>query len=373
MKSLCLLAIGVMIFGFSTAVHSQTMKEKLQAQKEKLTGQKKGRVCAPDLTDEQVVEFLGGAEPDDGIISPFHQTNIGNIVFTKTKIAPKDVTAADVATEFSINDPIYFTFFMDKSFRNQVLYPLNTDGSGFNAGWCWDHSFHKFYPESNGTGVPRLNIPGDNMIYVELDGKQITEVPFYLSVNSNSTETAFSGYIATDPKDFVPRLEWMDFMRALAEGSHAVKVEIAGFSLEAGMTKAVAASGSFALKKAAGEKYAPVMGKSWSDYTAKMKDANLTAKVLAAVKDFGRSNGYAEKFVKVKIESSDWVITRTKTLTPVITGRYVVALCYATYPDGMCKVQRYLFRQNYDGTGYQSTVKSRGVYNNDYPQAIDCD
>ena len=373
MKTLCLLAMGVIIFGFSSSVHSQTMKERLQAQKNKLAGNKKGRVCAPDLTDEKVLELLGGAEPDDGIISPFHQANIGKIVFTKKKIAPKDITAADLATEFSINDPIYFTFFMDKSFRNQVLYPLNTDGSGLNAGWCWDYSFKKFYEESSGTGVPKLNLSGDNMVYVEMDGKQITEVPFYLAVNPNSTETAFSGYIATDPSDMVPRPEWMDFMRALAEGNHTVKVEIAGFSLDAGMTKGMAASGGFTLIKDAGEKYAPVMGKTWSDYSAKMKDANLEAKILAAVKDFGRTNRYAEKFIKVKIESPDWIITRTKTLTPVITGRYVVALCYTTWPDGMCKVQRYLFRQNYDGSGYQSTVKSRGVYNNDYPRAIDCD
>lgn len=373
MKSLCLLAIGVMIFGFSSILHSQTMKERLQAQKDKLVGQKKGRVCAPDLTEEQVVEFLGGAESDDGILSPFHQANIGNIVFTKTEMNPKDITASDIVTEFSINDPIYFTFFMDKSFRNRVLYPLNGDGSGYNEGWCWDHSFHKFYEESHGTGVPKLNIAGDNMVYVEMDGVQITDVPFYLAVNSNSTKTAFTGSIATDPKITVPRPEWMDLMRKLSAGNHSMNVEIAGFSLDAGMTKGLAASGGFNLKKGAEEEYSPVMGKSWSDYSAKMKDANLTAKALTSVQDFGRTKRYAENFVKVKIESSDWVITRTKTLTPVITGRYIVALCYGTYPDGMCKVQRYLFRQNYDGSGYSSTLLCRGVYNNDYPQAIDCD
>ncbi|MFK8037141.1 MAG: hypothetical protein AB8B74_02540 [Crocinitomicaceae bacterium] len=374
MKSLCLLAIGAMILGFSIPVHGQTMKEKLEAQKAKLLSQsKKGRVCAPDLTDQQVLDFLGGPVPDDGIISTFHQANIGKVVFTKKKIAPKDITAADVVTEFSINDPIYFTFFMDKSFRNQVLFPLNTDGSGFNTGWCWDYSFKKFYPESNGSGVPKLNLQGYNMVYVEMDGKQITEVPFYLAVNSSSTETAFTGSIATDPSIIVPRPEWMDFMRDLAEGNHSFKVEIAGFSLKAGMTKKVAATGDFTLKKKAGEKYSPVMGKSWSDYTAKMKDAKLTAKALASVKDYGHSNKYAEKFIKVKIESRDWVITRTKTLSPVITGRYIVALCYTTWPDGMCKVQRYLFRQNYNGSGYSSTLLCRGVYNNDFPQAIDCD
>jgi hypothetical protein len=36
------------------------------------------------------------------ILSPFHQANIGNIVFTNTEMAPKDITAADIVTEFSI-------------------------------------------------------------------------------------------------------------------------------------------------------------------------------------------------------------------------------------------------------------------------------
>ena len=375
MKSLCLLAIGAMILSFSAPVYGQTMKERLQAQKDKLGGQKKGRVCAPNLTEEEVVEFLGGAEPDDGILSPFHQANIGKIVFTKKKMEPKDITAADLVTEFSINDPIYFTFFMDKSFRNQVLYPLNTDGTGgFNDGWCWDHSFHKFYEESSGTGVPQLNMYGSNMVYVEVDGKQVTEVPFYLPVNVNSTKTAFTGYISTDPKnDMVPRDEMIDYLIALPEGSHSVNVEIAGFDLKVGMTKGLSASGGFSLKKDVGEKFSPVMGRSWADYKANMTDANLEAKVLTAVKDFGRVNSYDEKFVKIKIESSDWVITRTRTLNPVITGRYIVAFCYSTWPNGLCKVQRYSFRQEYDGSGYQSTVISRGVFSNDYPTAIDCD
>lgn len=373
MKSLCLLAIGVMMFSFSSPVLGQNWKDKLKQQKEKLTSQKKGRVCAPDLTDEQVLEFLGGAGPEDGFVSQFHQENIGNIVFTKKKMDPKDITAADIATEFSINDPIYFTIFMDKSFRNNILFPLNQDGSGYNQGWCWDYSFKKFYEESSGTGVPKLNLSGDNMVYVEMDGKQITEVPFYLQVYPNSPKMAFTGVIASDPTDVVPRQEWMDFMRALSDGSHSMKVEIAGFSLDAGMTRGLVGAGGFNLTKKAGEKYTPVMGKTWADFKAKQNDSNLETKMLASVKAFGSEHGYAEKFVKVKIESPDWVITRTKTLAPVITGRYVVGFVYSTWPDGMCKVQRYLFRQNYNGSGYSTTLLCRGVYNNDYPQAIDCD
>lgn len=372
MKSLCLLAIGIMTFSFSSTVYGQTMKEKLQAQKEKLSGQKKGRVCAPDLSDDEVMGFLGGAEPDDGILNPFHQAHLGQIVFTKKKMEPKDITDADVATELSINDPIYFTFFMDKSFRNQLLFPLNADGSGFNQGWCYDHSFHKFYPETRDSGIPSINGYGSHMIFVEIDGVQIEDILFFIRVDFNSTKTAFTGYIAPDPSEVQPGTAWIDLMAKLSEGDHKVNVEIAGFRLDAGITKEIS-KGSFNLKKKAGESYAPVMGKSWSDYSSKMNDSKLEAKVLKAVQDYGRVNSYSEKFVKIKIASSDWNITRTKTLTPVITGRYVIAYCYSTWSNGQCKVQRYSFRQEYDGSSYQSTVISRGVYNNDYPQAIDCD
>ncbi len=372
MKSLCLLAIGVMILTFSAPVYGQAWKEKLQDQKDKLAGQKKGKVYAPDLTDEEVMELLGGAEADEGIVSPFHQAHLGQVVFTKKKMEPKDITDADIATEFSINDPIYFTFFMSKSFRNQPLYPIDMNVGGYNQGWCWDYSFKKFYPETRDSGVPQYNGYGKHMVMVEVDGVQIEDIIFFVRVDFNSTKTAFTGYISPDPSQVQPTSQWIAHMAALSEGDHKVNVEIAGFDLGAGMSKEILA-GQFNLKKKPGESYAPVMGKSWADYSAKMNDSKLEAKILKAVQDYGRVNGYTEKFVKIKIASSDWTITRTKTIVPVITGRYVVAYCYSTWRDGQCKVQRYSFRQEYDGSGYQSTVISRGVYNNDYPQAIDCD
>ncbi|MFT5821620.1 MAG: hypothetical protein ACI8ZM_002874 [Crocinitomix sp.] len=372
MKSLCLLAIGIMIFSFSSPVYGQTMKDKLQAQKDKLVGQKKGKVYAPDLTDEEVMGLLGGAEVDDGIISPFHQGHLGQVVFTKKKMEPKDITEADIATEFSINDPIYFTFFMSKSLRNQPLYPIDMNVGGFNQGWCWDYSFKKFYPETNESGVPQYNGYGKHMVFVEIDGVQIEDIIFFVTIDFNSSKTAFTGYIAPNPSEVQPTTAWIELMAKLSEGDHKVNVEVAGFSLDAGMSKEQL-GGQFTLKKKAGESYAPVMGKSWSNYSSKMNNAKLEAKVLKAVQDYGRVNSYSEKFIKIKIASSDWTITRTKTIVPVITGRYIIAYCYSTWPNGQCKVQRYSFRQEYDGSGYQSTVISRGVYNNDYPQAIDCD
>ena len=120
MKTLCIIAIGTLLaFSTPATIHAQGWKDKVG-----LGGQKKGKVTGADLSEEQTMELLGGYKPDAGITSDFHKTHLNQIVFTTKRMDPKDITEADVKTEFSINDPIYFTFFMPKSFRNQILYPL---------------------------------------------------------------------------------------------------------------------------------------------------------------------------------------------------------------------------------------------------------
>lgn len=374
MKSLCIIAIGTLIAMAPAESFAQDWKDKLGVSK-------KGKVYAKDLNEDQTMELLGGYKPDDGVISDFHAAHQNQVVFTSKEMDPKDITEADVKTSFGINEPIYFTFFMPKSLRNQVIYPL--DKNGINETYYYDNSFHKWYhgPEYNSsnsnTGIPKINGYGSNLIYLEIDGVQIADIIFFVKVDFNSTKTAFTGYISPDPTKTQPRTEWIKHMTDLSAGDHKVKMEIAGYekSSESNihMTKGLIATGEFTLKKGAGENFTPKMGKSWADYTSKMNDATLEAKILKAVQDYGRVNGYSEKFVAIKIASSDWTITRTKTLTPVITGRYLVAYCRSKWENGQCKVQRYSFRQEYDGSKYSSVVISRGVYNNDYPQAIDCD
>ena len=139
------------------------------------------------------------------------------------------------------------------------------------------------------------------------------------------------------------------------------------------MTKSIVAEGEFILKKSAGEKFNPKIGRPWEDYSPRMNNKELETKILIAIQDFGKAHQYSEKFEAIKIASPDWVITRTNTLTPVITGRYVVAYCKSVWPSGQCKVQRFFFRQSYDGSKYSSVTLCGGIYDMDDPRAIDCD
>ena len=292
---------------------------------------------------------------------------------------PKDITEADVKTSFSINDPIYFTFFMSKSFRNQVLYPL--DQNGINKEYYYDYSFKKWYhgPSYHSSnaheGIPMINGYGSNLIYLEIDGVHINDIVFFVKVAFNSTATAFTGYISPKPSDVQHSLEWINHMQKLAEGDHKVKMEIAGYEKNsesnAHMTEGLVATGEFTLSKKPGEKFAPVVGKTFADYNSGMNDAALEKKFLESVQSFGKANGYKENFTAVKIKDSKWYI-KTHKVTGAVLEKNIVAYCKSTFENGMCYVQEYIFRAQYNGSGYEEPYCS-GVYNNSYPRAIDCE
>lgn len=350
-----------------------------QGWKDNLGLTKKGKVYAKDLTEEETMELLGGYKPDDGIVNEFHQSHLNQVVFTSKKMDPKDVTESDIKTSFGINDPIYFTFYMSKSFRNQVLYPVAEDG--INQTYYYDHSFHKFYhgPEYKSDhaneGIPELNRYGTHLIYIEIDGVQIENVVFSVDVKFDSEVTAFSGYILPHPSDVQLSTEMIAAMQKVSEGDHKVRVEIAGFHLEGSsnvhMTKDLVATGEFTLTRKTGEKFGPSTGKSFADFSAGMTDAALEKKFLAAVIAFGKSAGYKEQYSAVKIKDSKWYI-KTHNVTGAILEKNIVAYCKSTFANGLCYVQEYIFRAQYNGTGYEDPYCS-GVYNNSYPVAIDCE
>ena len=372
MKSICIIAIGTLLAVTPPTGFAQGWKDKIGLNKS-------GKVQAKDMSEEETMELLGGYKPDNGIINDFHQSHLNQVVFTSKKIDPKDITEGDLKTSFGINDPIYFTFYMSKSFRNQVLYPVDKDG--INQTYYYDNSFHKFYhgPEYSSSnaneGIPELNRYGTHMVYVEIDGVQIENAVFSVDVKFDSEITAFTGYILPDPNDVQLGMEIITAMQKVTEGNHKVRVEIAGFHREGSsnvhMTKDLVATGEFTLTRKAGEKFAPKIGKSFADFNAGMNDPALEKKFLAAVIAFGKSAGYKEQYSAVKIKDSKWYI-KTHNVTGAILEKNIVAYCKSTFANGMCYVQAYIFRAQYNGSGYEEPYCS-GVYNNSYPEAIDCD
>ena len=374
MKTLCIIAIGTLL-AVSVPLDSYS-----QGWKDKIGLGNKKRVKGTDLSVEETMDLLGGFKEDDGILSDFHQAHLGQIVFTTEKKDPKDITDADVKTNFSINDPIYFTFYMPKSFRNQLLYPL--DAEGVSKKYEYDYSFKKFYAGEgssssggNNKGIPMINRYGSHLIYLEIDGVHIDDVVFTVKVDFDSKATAFTGYILPHPSDVQMGMEMIAQMQKLSEGDHKVIMEIAGYhnasSSNKHMTDGLVASGEFTLTRKPGEKFAPVIGKTFDDFQAGMTDAALEKKFLESVIAYGKSAGWKEEYSAVKIKDSKWYI-KTHKVTGVTLEKNIVAYVKSTFENGLCYVQEYIFRAQYNGSGYEEPYCS-GVYNNSYPRAIDCE
>jgi hypothetical protein len=373
MKTLCIIAIGTLLAFAPSTGYGQGWKDKIGLTK------KSGKAKGADLSEEETMELLGGVSEDEGITSDFHQAHLNQVVFTSKRMEPKDITEADVKTSFSINDPIYFTFFLPKSLRNHILYPL--DKNGVNKEYYYDYSFKKWYHGPSYTssnaqeGIPMINRYGDLLIYLEIDGVHISDIVFFVKVAFDSKATAFTGYISPVPAEAQPSLPWIERMQKLAEGDHKVKMEIAGYKKNSDsnihMTEGLIATGGFTLTKSPGEKFAPVIGKSFKDYSAGMTDATLEKKFLNGVIAYGKTNGYKEKFSEVKIKDSRWYIKKHK-ITGEVLEKNIVVYCKSTFENGMCYVQEYIFRSQYNGSGYEEPYCS-GIFNNSSPRAIDCD
>ncbi len=364
MKSLCIIAIGTLLaIGQG---YGQTWKDKIGLTKTR------GKVKGSDLNEEETWALMRpGLVPDDGIINDFHKANINQVVFMNKRMEPKDITQSDVKTSFGINESIYFTFFMPKSFRNQLLYPLDNNGS-INKGYYYDNSFKKWY-EGESTGTPKINNYGSHKVKVFIDGELIDDIVFQVEVPFKSTQTAYTGYISPVTSEKQPSLKWINHMQKLSEGNHKIRVEVIAYDQGSSpkySTEENVAVGEFTLTKSSGEKFAPELGVTFSDYKAGMTDANLEKDLLQKVQYFGSSNGYKEKFSAVKIRSSKWNIVHHK-VTGAVLEKNIVAYCKSTFENGMCYVQEYIFRAQYNGAGYEDVYCS-GIYNFSHPRAIDC-
>ena len=120
-----------------------------------------------------------------------------------------------------------------------------------------------------------------------------------------------------------------------------------------------------------GEKFAPEYNLSWSDFKRGMNESDLNAQILKAIQSYAKNSGFKETFVAIKVSSDKWYMIRNS-VTGAVLGRYVVAYCRAKWPDGKCTVQKFSFRQDYQGTSYGQAY-CEGVYWNSAPKSIDCD
>lgn len=375
MKSLCIIAICTMTFAYSSDAYSQGWKDKLGVKKS-------GKVSAKDLSEEEVDKLVyQKTKTDDGIVGEYQQANLNKVVFSGKKLTPTEVNAGNVKQKFSINDPVFFNVILPRSLTSYIVYPQDENGE-YLMDYSYDYSFKKWYAgKGSGAyntdkGLPVRNIHGSTEIEFYLDG-ELYDCPISLrGVNTNSTQTIYSDWIFDDPASHDPQPDWASLVQDLPEGEHDVKLIIyskTSAGQDTKSAKAPIAEGSFTLVKKPGETFAPKFDLSWKDYKAGLNESALNSSILKAIQNFGKDNGYKEVFDAIKVSSRGWTIHRNA-LTSVVTGRSVVVYCKAKWPDGFCKVQKFIFRQDHNGTGFQTdNTYCMGVYRNTGAKSIDCD
>ena len=366
MKSLCIIAVSsVFMFGSVNQLNAQGWKESLGIKKTKT-------VTAEELTEEEIENLLGGRLQDDGITNDFHQQNLRKIVFHNTELDSKDVNASAIKKKFSINEPIYFTFYLPYSVRNHLLYEIDESGNK-KMDYSYDYKWEKW---KGTTETPTYNAYASTDLRVFIDGKEVEVGTTIPDVGFRSTKTVVSHYITADPSKKDVSTEWIDLVQGLSAGEHELEVKVYGYKQPNGTTTMSTlepiATGSFTLVKNSGEEYAPKYGVSWDSYTAGMKDADLEAKMLQAVQKFAKAGGYKEEFTDLKIKSDSWIITRHE-ISGAVTGRNLVGYCKTKWPNGTCKVQSFIFRQEHNGTDFQDHIYCVAPLAGSYPKAIDCD
>ncbi|UKN00805.1 hypothetical protein K6119_13810 [Paracrocinitomix mangrovi] len=374
MRLLCVIAISVLTVA-STSAYGQGWKDKIG-----LTTQKKGKVYAKDLSEEDVDQLVyHKRKTDEGIVSEYQKANLNKIVFSSKKLAPSEVNGDNVKTKFSINDPVYFNIMLPQALTNYIIYPQDENGN-FLDDYCYDYSFKKWYPGdgrgayNTDTGLPVRNIHGSTQIEFYLDG-ELYNCPISLrGVNTSSTQTIYSDWIFDDPSKHDPQPDWVDLVQNLSEGEHEVKLIVyakTNGGQDVKSTKEPIAEGSFTLVRNPGESFTPKFDMKWADYKRGMNDGDLNSKILKEIQRFGAASKYKEEFQAIKVSSDRWTITRNA-LTGIPIDRSIVVYCKAKWPDGFCKVQRFLFKQDYNGSGF-GEIYCAGVYWNSAPKAIDCD
>ncbi|MCB9224571.1 MAG: hypothetical protein H6582_10370 [Crocinitomicaceae bacterium] len=367
-----LLMVGITL-SFTNIGYSQKWKEALG-------GGKSGKVCGDKLSEEDVDQLVyHKRKTDDGIVSEYQKANLNKIVFSDKQLQAAEVNGDNVKTKFSINDPIFFNIILPQSLNNYIIYPMDKNGEFLND-YCYDYSFKKWYAgEGHGAyntdaGMPVRNIHGSVRIEFFVDGEPYNYPLTLRNVNTSNTTTITSDYIVDDPSKHDPHPDWVDLVQNLSEGEHEVKIVVTART-DAGQdsksTKLPVAEGSFTLVKKAGETYDPKFDLTWGDYKRGMNDGDLNAAVLKALKSYAAANNYKEEFQAIKVSSTYWTVT-VDALTKKPITKHIVVYCKAKWPDGFCKVQKFKFQQDYNGSGYGETYCS-GVYWNNYPKAIDCE
>jgi hypothetical protein len=282
---------------------------------------------------------------DDGMTNELHKKYAGKVVFSKTKIVVDKQDESTYTNTFGMSDFIYCRIYTNASIKNIPLY----SGTNYDS------------PNSNYTGsyVTRMSVNG-----VELNE--------YLENDKNDGQyegrTTWQCFVkAQDPDKDGRNDAFIKYMNDAAPGTYTVRVWVdPGHSGSSTKACKPAAEGEFTIIKKAGDKMS--LGQKFADKKAGMINPTLEAAMLKVINEYAQSNGWKEKFTKLKITDKDWYINRNE-YSGRILSRSINVYAQGNWPDGHCTGVEFSILQQYDGAKYSSNCLYNGIGKTD---KIDC-
>ena len=272
---------------------------------------------------------------DMGITNATHKKYVGQIVWSSEKISFETPDETKFKTKFNAGEYIYGRYYLPESFQNFILRHENME---IQAG--------RIYSDVYVDGV---------LQNFEFDPSALMSEQF-----TGTTRQIFVHLPIKADTNYGDTKRWVEIANAMSPGEHTVK-----FDLRIADHPGVVVSSNFTYVKGT-EKLK--CGWNFGSYASGMKDATLEAGILKCIQNAASAQGWDEKFSKLKIYSNDWNTLRNE--YGVILGRTVGAYCYATWPDGHCTVQPFVFKQDYNGSDYS---KALILFSNGSQDVVDCD
>ncbi len=248
------------------------------------------------------------AQNEVGIVSEFHKTHFGQILFCK--IPSPDLTGTpEFSTSFNVKDDITGCVY---------LKPNGSDIRKYNG---------------------RITIIENDFKYT-IQGETINnKAAFNIKILSSGSVVSndFSNYVVLH----------------LEDGAYKIRIELWD-SEDAKSVKDIIGIGEFTLNKGG----APT--ENFGSIQAGMVNATLEQQALKTINAKATSENWTEKYTKAKIVSTSWEVEKNE-ITGVIICRKIYMKLLGVWPDGKCQVVDMGFRQDYAGGKYSSTLQYHSI------------
>jgi len=271
--------------------------------------------------------LIVGANPrfdDKGIFNDTHEKYIGQFAWSNEKIDLRNPDESRFKDEFHAEEWIWGRFYLHQSMKNSIY---DETGEEYNR-------FYFFFDVYVNGELSDWQLEG-----YEYEGELLrrTSQQIWISIPSESDDLA----------------GWYNLVRTLPPGENEIRVDLRARTLDGEVFDTVFASGGFTLIKDAGK--TPGFGEAFDVYEAGMTDPELEAKILTCIKKVAYAYDWDETFYHVKIASDDWQVIRHRD-TGEIIEKYVIAYCFARWPDGHFTVQQFAFKPYYDDIEFNGVI-----------------